>query len=111
MTDQVEVVEETYNAFDDLTKRRSGVLCPNVNCQDRLFSYDKKTSVNCRCGLTYVSGGDKYLKYGVGYPFIITDVRVISERYTPDYTMVNDIAEGVASIRICYRVLGICDCI
>lgn len=86
MDEQVEeVIEEIpYDAFDDLCNRRRGILCPNPHCMDRLFSYDSITTVNCRCGLTYVSGGEKYLKFGVGYPFTMADVTVISERFVPD---------------------------
>ncbi len=87
MTDQVEAVEEStegeeapYDAFADLCNRKSGVQCPNPNCNDRIFSYVADKSINCRCGLTWVSGGSLCLKYGVGYPFLLADVRVVNEK-------------------------------
>ena len=80
LVEETEETIETYDAYADLTQRHSGVLCPNVNCQDRLFSYEKGLSSTCRCGLTWVTGGYQFLKYGVGVPFQHSDVRVISQR-------------------------------
>jgi hypothetical protein len=86
MTEQVDVTEAVegeeapYNAYDDLCKRKSGVQCPNPNCYDRIFSYVADKSINCRCGLTWVSGGSLCLRFGVGAPFLLADVRVVSQR-------------------------------
>jgi len=79
-----EIVEDTevahYDAFADLCNRKQGVQCPNPECGDHLYSYVVNKSVNCRCGLTWSSGGSLCLRYGVGYPFTLADVRVVSQR-------------------------------
>ena len=106
MTNLVEVVNEeeedvAKDSIADLCNRKSGVQCPNNRqgradlllqrqivfddtslplCGDRIFSYVVDKSINCRCGLTWVSGGSLCLKYGVGYPFLLADVRVVNER-------------------------------
>ena len=72
--------DDTYNPYQDLTQRHSGVQCPNPNCNDRIFSYDAKLSTSCRCGLTWVTGGLQYLKYGTGAPLQHEDVHIISQR-------------------------------
>lgn len=112
MNDQVDVEEgeevSSYNAFDDLCKRKSGVRCPNTRqgranlllqrqiifddkslplCGDEVFSFEPNKSVNCRCGLTWVSGGSLCLKYGVGYPFQLADVQVVSQRLQDFHTI------------------------
>src|ERR1019366_6060362 len=73
----VEVEEVPYDAMSDLTKRKNGIQCPNDKCNDRLFSYDFSKSISCRCGLTFLSGGDVCLKAGTSYPFTTADIRVV----------------------------------
>lgn len=80
---QVEEETEQYDAYKALTNSRRGVQCPNYNCNDRIFSDSPNVSINCRCGLTWVTGGSKWLKYGVGFPFNLCDVRVVSEYQEP----------------------------
>lgn len=93
MSDQTEALE-AFDAFRALTSIHQGVQCPNENCLDQIFSYDKGPSVACRCGLTWVSGGYQYLKYGVGAPFHFTDVRLVSQPISQ--SVEDEIQQGIA---------------
>ena len=42
--------------------KKTGVMCPN--CQEVLFSYSRHDFKECKCGDTFVDGGNDYLRYG-----------------------------------------------
>ncbi len=43
-------------------KRKTGIECPS--CKDRIFSWHRHDWRGCKCGKSFVDGGDDYLRYG-----------------------------------------------